>query len=154
MKPSVTRREELEKKRDGLFHAETRRARRENKKWDFLSGSQRTKTEDFFDRIYKMNRVGRKPPGSRIPHVSFSFPGCRFSLFIRKMIIARSPLRVSLGGGGTDLPSYYEKFGGFLIAAAIDRYVYITLHKTFVPDMIGSSAGLAELEFPVQSHPS
>lgn len=52
------------------------------------------------------------------------------------MIIARSPLRVTLGGGGTDLPSYYEKFGGFLIAAAIDRYVYITLHDTFVPDLI------------------
>jgi D-glycero-alpha-D-manno-heptose-7-phosphate kinase len=52
------------------------------------------------------------------------------------MIIARSPLRVTLGGGGTDLPSYYEKFGGFLVAAAIDRYVYITLHETFVPDLI------------------
>jgi D-glycero-alpha-D-manno-heptose-7-phosphate kinase len=52
------------------------------------------------------------------------------------MIIARSPLRVSLGGGGTDLPSYYEKFGGFLIAAAIDKYVYITLHDTFVSDLI------------------
>ncbi len=52
------------------------------------------------------------------------------------MIIARSPLRISLGGGGTDLPSYYEKFGGFLITAAIDKYVYITLHETFVPDLI------------------
>jgi len=52
------------------------------------------------------------------------------------MIIERSPLRVTLGGGGTDLPSYYERFGGFLIAAAIDRYVYITLHDTFVPDLI------------------
>jgi D-glycero-alpha-D-manno-heptose-7-phosphate kinase len=52
------------------------------------------------------------------------------------VIIARSPLRVTLGGGGTDLPSYYEKFGGFLIAAAIDKYVYITLHDTFVPDLI------------------
>ena len=52
------------------------------------------------------------------------------------MIIARSPLRISLGGGGTDLPSYYEKFGGFLIAAAIDKYVYITVHETFVSDLI------------------
>jgi D-glycero-alpha-D-manno-heptose-7-phosphate kinase len=52
------------------------------------------------------------------------------------MIIARSPLRITLGGGGTDLPSYYEKFGGFLIAAAIDKYVYITLQDTFVPDLI------------------
>jgi D-glycero-alpha-D-manno-heptose-7-phosphate kinase len=47
------------------------------------------------------------------------------------MIIARSPLRISLGGGGTDLPSYYEKRGGFLISAAIDKYVYIILHKNF-----------------------
>ncbi len=47
------------------------------------------------------------------------------------MIIARSPLRISLGGGGTDLPSYYEKKEGFLISAAIDKYVYIILHKTF-----------------------
>jgi len=52
------------------------------------------------------------------------------------MIIARSPLRVTLGGGGTDLPSYYDKFGGFLISAAIDRYVYITLHRTFQPGYI------------------
>jgi len=52
------------------------------------------------------------------------------------MIIARSPLRISLGGGGTDLPSYYEEHGGFLVAAAVDKYVFITLHKTFVPDLI------------------
>ena len=52
------------------------------------------------------------------------------------MIITRSPLRISLGGGGTDLPSYYSKHGGFLIAAAIDKYVYITLHDTFVEDLI------------------
>ncbi len=42
------------------------------------------------------------------------------------MIIARTPLRITLGGGGTDLPSYYREHGGFLIAAAIDKYVYIT----------------------------
>ncbi|HOO28801.1 MAG TPA: GHMP kinase, partial [Lachnospiraceae bacterium] len=47
------------------------------------------------------------------------------------MIIARSPLRISLGGGGTDLPSYYQEHEGFLISAAIDKYVYITLHQTF-----------------------
>ena len=52
------------------------------------------------------------------------------------MIITRSPLRISLGGGGTDLPSYYREHTGFLIAAAIDKYVYITLHQTFVPDLI------------------
>jgi D-glycero-alpha-D-manno-heptose-7-phosphate kinase len=47
------------------------------------------------------------------------------------MIIARSPLRISLGGGGTDLPSYYEKHGGFLLAAAIDKYVYATVMRPF-----------------------
>jgi D-glycero-alpha-D-manno-heptose-7-phosphate kinase len=52
------------------------------------------------------------------------------------MIITRSPLRISLGGGGTDLPSYYRDHTGFLIAAAIDKYVCITLHQTFVPDLI------------------
>src|SRR5205807_7047530 len=52
------------------------------------------------------------------------------------MIITRSPLRISLGGGGTDLPSYYREHSGFLIAAAIDKYVYITLHRTFVQELI------------------
>jgi D-glycero-alpha-D-manno-heptose-7-phosphate kinase len=52
------------------------------------------------------------------------------------MIITRSPLRISLGGGGTDLPSYYQSHSGFLIAAAIDKYVCITLHQTFVPEFI------------------
>lgn len=52
------------------------------------------------------------------------------------MIITRSPLRITLGGGGTDLPSYYEKFGGFLISATINKYVYITLHENFAPGLI------------------
>src|SRR2546421_6214632 len=52
------------------------------------------------------------------------------------MIITRSPLRISLGGGGTDLPSYYQEHSGFLIAAAIDKYIYITLHQTFVQELI------------------
>jgi D-glycero-alpha-D-manno-heptose-7-phosphate kinase len=52
------------------------------------------------------------------------------------VIITRSPSRISLGGGGTDLPSYYRQHGGFVIAAAIDKYVYITLHQTFVEEAI------------------
>jgi D-glycero-alpha-D-manno-heptose-7-phosphate kinase len=52
------------------------------------------------------------------------------------MIITRSPLRISLGGGGTDLPSYYREHGGFLIAGAIDKFVYITLHETFMPEIL------------------
>ena len=71
------------------------------------------------------------------------------------MIIARSPLRISLGGGGTDLPSYYEQHTGFLVAAAIDKYVYITLHDTFVPDLIVKYSKLervpsaSQLEHPI-----
>ncbi len=47
------------------------------------------------------------------------------------MIITRSPLRISLGGGGTDLPSYYQKHEGFLISAAIDKYVYTTISEPY-----------------------
>lgn len=47
------------------------------------------------------------------------------------MIITRSPLRITLGGGGTDLPSYYNEHEGFLIAAAIDKYVYVTIMRPF-----------------------
>jgi D-glycero-alpha-D-manno-heptose-7-phosphate kinase len=49
------------------------------------------------------------------------------------MIIVRSPLRISLGGGGTDLLSYYRDHEGFLIAAAIDKYVYVSIIKPFRP---------------------
>ena len=52
------------------------------------------------------------------------------------MIITRSPLRISLGGGGTDLPSYYREHTGFVISAAIDKYVYITLHETFSQELL------------------
>jgi len=51
------------------------------------------------------------------------------------MIISRSPLRISLGGGGTDLASYYSRFEGFLIAAAIDKYVYVTVTRPFSPGL-------------------
>jgi D-glycero-alpha-D-manno-heptose-7-phosphate kinase len=47
------------------------------------------------------------------------------------MIISRSPVRITLGGGGTDLPSYYSKHGGELIAAAIDKYTFVTAHTRF-----------------------
>lgn len=49
------------------------------------------------------------------------------------MIITRTPLRISIGGGGTDLPSYYQRFGGFVISAAINKYIYITASRTFRP---------------------
>lgn len=46
--------------------------------------------------------------------------------------MTRTPLRISLGGGGTDLPSYYCDFGGFVVSAAISKYVYITINRSFL----------------------
>lgn len=47
------------------------------------------------------------------------------------MIISRTPFRISLGGGGTDLPSYYRRYGGFFVSGAVDRYVYVSLNPSF-----------------------
>jgi D-glycero-alpha-D-manno-heptose-7-phosphate kinase len=70
------------------------------------------------------------------------------------MIITRSPLRISLGGGGTDLPSYYRQHGGFLIAAAINKYVYITIHQTFFSELIIKYSKLERVEAVEQvQHP-
>ncbi len=52
------------------------------------------------------------------------------------MILTRAPLRITFGGGGTDLPSYYRQFGGELVAAAIDKYIYIALHRVFPNEFI------------------
>jgi D-glycero-alpha-D-manno-heptose-7-phosphate kinase len=52
------------------------------------------------------------------------------------MILSRAPLRISLGGGGTDLPSYYQEHGGFVLSAALDKYVYIHLNRPAADDLI------------------
>jgi D-glycero-alpha-D-manno-heptose-7-phosphate kinase len=62
------------------------------------------------------------------------------------MIITCSPLRISLGGGGTDLPSYYQDHSGFLIAAAIDKYVYVNLHTTFDQKLIIKYSKMEEVK--------
>jgi D-glycero-alpha-D-manno-heptose-7-phosphate kinase len=62
------------------------------------------------------------------------------------MIITRSPLRITLGGGGTDLPSYYQEHGGFLVAAAIDKYVYVTVMRPFVPGIFLKYSHLEHVE--------
>jgi D-glycero-alpha-D-manno-heptose-7-phosphate kinase len=49
------------------------------------------------------------------------------------LIITRTPLRISIGGGGTDLPSYYREHGGFVISAAINKYIYISVNRSFFP---------------------
>ncbi len=52
------------------------------------------------------------------------------------MIISRTPFRVTLGGGGTDLPSYYSRYGGFIIAAAVNKYMFINVNRPVVDDLI------------------
>jgi D-glycero-alpha-D-manno-heptose-7-phosphate kinase len=51
------------------------------------------------------------------------------------MIISRAPVRFSLGGGGTDIPAYYQQFGGYLVASAIDKYIYVSANKRFYDDI-------------------
>jgi D-glycero-alpha-D-manno-heptose-7-phosphate kinase len=52
------------------------------------------------------------------------------------MIITRTPFRVTLGGGGTDLPSYYEKHGGFIFAMGLNKYMYICLNRQIVDEKV------------------
>lgn len=52
------------------------------------------------------------------------------------MILARAPLRIPLGGGGTDLPSYYSQHGGFILSAAINKYVYIYVNRPAADDLL------------------
>lgn len=72
------------------------------------------------------------------------------------MIVTRSPLRVSLGGGGTDLPSYFSEHEGFLVAGAIDKYVHVSLHKRFTSNtrviyskVEGPVSGFEEIVNPI-----
>jgi D-glycero-alpha-D-manno-heptose-7-phosphate kinase len=71
------------------------------------------------------------------------------------MLITRTPLRISLGGGGTDLPSYYRRSGGFVLSAAIDKYIYIAVNRTFTNDYLVKYsqhervASLEELQHPL-----
>jgi len=60
------------------------------------------------------------------------------------MIVTRTPVRIPLGGGGTDLPSYYTQYGGSLISAAIDKYIYVTVNKRF-EDSIRVSYSVTEI---------
>lgn len=71
------------------------------------------------------------------------------------MLITRTPLRISIGGGGTDLPSYYREHGGFVISAAIDKYIYVALNRTFTPEIflkyseIERCTTVAEIKHPI-----
>ena len=60
-----------------------------------------------------------------IPYDQTRYPGQS------AMIITRTPLRVCLGGGGTDVKEYYERFGGYVVSAAINQYIYVVIHNSF-----------------------
>jgi D-glycero-alpha-D-manno-heptose-7-phosphate kinase len=70
------------------------------------------------------------------------------------VIITRTPLRVTLGGGGTDLPSYYERHGGFVMSAAIAKYIFITINRTFTPDYFLKYSAMERVKRPDEiAHP-
>lgn len=62
------------------------------------------------------------------------------------MIISRTPMRISLGGGGTDIPAFYKKHGGFLIAGAINKYVYVCVHENFSSNILLKYAQTEEVD--------
>ncbi len=71
------------------------------------------------------------------------------------MIVTRTPVRVSLGGGGTDLASYYSRYGGFLMAAAVNKHVYVMVNKRFTDSIRVSYArtetvdDVADIKHPI-----
>jgi D-glycero-alpha-D-manno-heptose-7-phosphate kinase len=70
------------------------------------------------------------------------------------VIITRTPLRISLGGGGTDLPSYYQRYGGSLVSAAITKYIYIAINRTFTDDYFLKYSALERVATPAEiDHP-
>jgi D-glycero-alpha-D-manno-heptose-7-phosphate kinase len=65
------------------------------------------------------------------------------------MIITRTPFRVTLGGGGTDLPSYYEKYGGFIFAMGLNKYMYVMINPPTMDNMIRLHYSQSETVFHV-----
>lgn len=61
------------------------------------------------------------------------------------MIITRTPFRITLGGGGTDLPSYYSRYGGFIFAAGLDKYMFINVNRPIVDDLVRVKYSQSEL---------
>lgn len=70
------------------------------------------------------------------------------------MLITRTPLRITLGGGGTDLPSYYAAHGGMVLSAAISKHIYISINRTFTDDYFLKYSSLERVTTPDQiEHP-
>ena len=60
------------------------------------------------------------------------------------MIIARTPFRITLGGGGTDLPSYYENYGGFIFSFCLSKYMYVCLNRPSADNLIRLKYSISE----------
>ena len=70
------------------------------------------------------------------------------------MLITRTPLRITFGGGGTDLPSFYAEYGGAVLSAAINRYIYISINQTFTDDYFLKYSELERVDRPEEiRHP-
>ncbi len=68
------------------------------------------------------------------------------------MIVSRTPFRLSLGGGGTDLPAYYSQHGGFFISGAVDKYMHIVLNDRFEPGIRVSYSQTEIVDYPESIH--
>jgi D-glycero-alpha-D-manno-heptose-7-phosphate kinase len=66
--------------------------------------------------------------GTTVSQLNADSGGWRLGAPARTIIRAKAPLRISFGGGGTDLPHWYEKHGGAVFSATINRYAYVTLY--------------------------
>jgi len=70
------------------------------------------------------------------------------------MLITRTPFRITLGGGGTDLPGYYSKHGGFVLAAALNKYMFIYLNTPIVDDLVRVKYSKSEMVEDVAELPA
>ncbi|MCW3999798.1 MAG: galactokinase [Candidatus Bathyarchaeota archaeon] len=70
------------------------------------------------------------------------------------MIVSKTPLRLTLGGGGTDLPAYCSQHGGFVVTSAIDKYIYLVINRRF-EEPVRVSYSITEIVEPIGSikHP-
>jgi len=62
------------------------------------------------------------------------------------MIITRTPFRITFGGGGTDLPSFYKKYGGFIFSATINKYMFISVNRPIIDNLVRVKYSESEIE--------
>src|SRR5687768_12215514 len=88
------------------------------------SGRKRTRARDDALHTFQHDRFVQRPLSRRTA-------ATRRSALIPAMIITQTPLRISIAGGGTDLPDYYRRRGGFVVSTAIDKYVYVIVKERY-----------------------